>query len=356
MIKVSEPCIRHEEMDAVMRVLESGNLAAGEEVAAFEREFANYVGKKHAIATSSGTTAQMTAINAINNPRNKAIIPAFTFFSIVSVVRRGFENIRFIDVHREFPTINYKLVKEAITDDVGLISPVNLYGTQCKDLKEIYNLCQDCDIPVLLDSCQSIAPWGADHSDIAVFSFYATKNMTTGEGGMVVTDSDHIADKCCEFINHGQRKKYVHASYGYNFRMTDIAAAIGREQLKKLDAFNKRRREIAQRYVEEFVEITQNPTPIIDTSVFHQFVVLLSLHIDRDVFRAELASRGVETAIHYPKIIPHQPMFMKQTIEHKAKFINAEHWANHVVSLPCHPNMIDDDVETVIRAVKEALR
>lgn len=354
MIKVSQPCIGQEEKDAVIRVLESGNLAAGEEVESFEREFARYVGKKHAVATSSGTTAQIAGINAINNPRTKAIVPAFTFFSIVSVVRRGFGTIIFTDVDREFPSINYSLVKEAITNDVGLVSPVNLYGKQCKELKEIHELCQDCDIPLLLDSCQAIAPWGADHSDVAVFSFYPTKNMTTGEGGMIVTDSPYIAEKCREFINHGQKEKYTHSSYGYNFRMTDIAAAIGREQLKKIDGFNTRRREIAQIYVQELTEITQNPSPISEKHVFSQFTVSLNRHINRTTFMADMAVRGIETAIHYPKIIPHQPMFMKQTLEKGTEFNNAERWANRVVSLPCHPGMTDDDVHAVIQAVKHA--
>lgn len=358
MIKVSEPCIRHEEMDAVMRVLESGNLAAGEEVAAFEREFANYVGKKHAIATSSGTTAQFTGVNVLRDDREEIIVPAFTFFSAAATAKTTYTKLKFVDVDSKFPTVNYDLIEKAISNDTGLISPTNLYGAQCKDLERIYELCQNCNIPLLLDSCQATAPWGAEHSDIAVFSFYPTKNMTTGEGGMIVTDDFRLAERCRELINHGQRKKYVHTCYGYNFRMTDIAAAIGREQLKKLFRFNNRRREIAHKYIIGFEGWSgiHIPTPPDESMhVYHQFAVTLGANRNITKFRRSLGYSGVETAVHYPKPIHHQPLFMRQTLEKHAKFVNAEHWANRVVSLPCHPNMIDDDVYTVINAVKIAL-
>src|SRR5690606_36295967 len=238
---------------AVLAVLASGMIAQGPVTAAFEDEFAAYCGVPHAVAVSNGTTALHAALLPAGvGPGDEVIVPAFTFFATASSVSMCGARPIFADVDPVTATIDPADVLEKVGPKTKAIIGVHLYGQPC-DAGAIREICIDKGLVYIEDAAQA---HGAEYrgrrtgalGDLACFSFYATKNMATGEGGMVTTTSDEYDERLRRIINHGQSEKYLHTELGYNYRMTDINAAIGRVQLAKLDGFNRRRQENAAYY------------------------------------------------------------------------------------------------------------
>src|SRR2546421_1061781 len=247
MIRTAPPILGEEELAAVREVLASGMLAQGHKVEAFEKAFAKNLGRKHAIAVTNGTAALHVALLAHSiGPGQEVVIPPLTFFATASTVLLCGAKPVFVDIDRSSYNMDPAKVASVITRKTAAVMPVHLYG-QTAEMDPILAAARDRGIPVIEDAAQAA---GAEYhgkkagnlGDTACFSFYATKNMTTGEGGMIVTDDDRIAERARLLRHHGQPAKYEHVLVGFNYRMTEIAAAIGLAQLAKLDGWVKQRR------------------------------------------------------------------------------------------------------------------
>ncbi|MBM4431649.1 MAG: DegT/DnrJ/EryC1/StrS family aminotransferase, partial [Chloroflexi bacterium] len=245
MIPIARPVIGEEEKQAVLAVLESGMLAQGQQVRAFEEAFAEYCGVKYAVATSSGTTALHTALLAHGvGPGDEVITTPFTFIaSANSILFTGARPV-FVDIEEDSYNINPTLIEEKITSRTKAILPVHLYGNPC-DLEAIMTIADRHGLIVIEDACQahgaSVHGKKVGSFSTGCFSFYPTKNITTAEGGMITTDDDAVAERARLIRQHGMRKRYYHEVLGYNFRLTDIQAAIGLAQLGKLPEWTAKR-------------------------------------------------------------------------------------------------------------------
>jgi perosamine synthetase len=362
MIPVSRPSLGREEADAVARVMESGMIAQGQVVAEFERSFASYCGVNHAVATSNGTTALHASIlGAGIGPGDEVIVPSFTFIATATSVSMCGARPVFADVDDRTFTLDPDSVEALITPKTRAVVGVHLFG-QPFDIPALSDLCRDKDLLLIEDAAQAHgSTLGGRRTgslgDLACFSFYATKNMTTGEGGMVTTGDSGLADRIRLLINHGQKEKYLHTTLGYNYRMTDMAAAMGLVQLKKLDGMNARRAANAE-YLDRSLRCPGLITPHVrpgSTHVYHQYVVRVEkgARLSRDAFMQALAARGVGTAIHYPRPVHDQPLY--QGSQGKDPCPVSGRLASSVLSLPVHPLVSEDDLRAIVRAVHEVM-
>ena len=277
MIQIASPQIGKEERDAVERVLRSGIIAQGPEVAKFEEEFAKTCGVKYAVAACNGTTAGHLVMLASGlGPGDEVITTPFTFFATASVVMMSGAKPVFVDVEEDGFCLDPRKVEAAITDRTKAIHPVHLYG-ELADMPSLLEISEKHNLLLIEDSAQAHCANSWDGSagsfgKAGWFSFYPTKNMTTSEGGIITTNDEEFANKCKVIRAHGMTAQYQHTEFGYNYRMTDISAAIGREQLKKLPKFNSRRREIAEMYNSELSGLVVTPKNR-RGHVFHQYTI-----------------------------------------------------------------------------------
>lgn len=357
-IPIARPLVGEEEVEAVARVMRSGMLAQGSIVAEFEAQFADYCGAAHAIGVNSGTAALHAALLAAGvGPGDSVIVPAFTFFATASAVSMCGATPLFADVDPATFNIDAESAATLIRPDTRAVIGVHLFG-QPFDVAALRDLSGDHDLTLIEDAAQA---HGAEYhgkragslADIGCFSFYPTKNITTGEGGMVTTDDDRLAERVRLLINHGQSKKYLHTAIGYNYRMTNIAAAIGLVQLGRVEGFNDRRIENA-RYLDRHLAGTGLVTPYMAPGVrhvYHQYVVKVPCDhpLSRDAFMSALAERGIGTAVHYPIPVNRQPVYEN---EHASCPVSDD-LAATVVSLPVHPSVTDEDLAYICDAVRE---
>lgn len=365
-INIAQPNVGQEEIDAVTRVMRTGVLAQGPEVFEFEKEFAEYIGVKHAIAASNGSTALLVALMALleqNKKKNKTlwqkvfgecqgevITTPFTFLaSASSIILAGLKPV-FVDIDPNTFCINPDLIEKAITSRTIAIMPVALYGNVC-DMDRINEIATAYDLAVVEDCAQS---HGATYKDkksgglstIACFSFYPTKNMTTGEGGMITTDDDDLAQKCRLIRAHGMSAPYQYDYLGFNYRMTSIGAAIGREQLKKLPEWNKKRIANARFYQQNLRGVSCPYNRRAVQHVYHQFTVKCT---DPKSLKDFLASKDIGSGVYYPA-----PLYVFDIMKkYKAKCPVTEKVCKEVLSLPVHPGLSQEDLQAVVDAVNE---
>lgn len=357
MIPIAKPDIGDEEIRAVAEVLKSGIIASGPEVAEFEKEFAHYTGVKYAVAVNSGTAALHAALLANDIGKGDEVITTpFSFIATAnSILFTGAKPV-FVDIEPETFNINPELIEEKITENTKVIMPVHLYGHPAK-MDEIMEIVNEHNLVLIEDACQS---HGAEYRGKKVgsfgcgtFSFYPTKNMTTGEGGMITTNDDEVAEKACMIRNHGSRERYLHEMLGYNLRMTDISAAIGRVQLGKLEKYIEKRRENAKVLNEGLgdLDCIQIPTEVdCCRHVYHQYTVRTD---HRENIVSSLQKANIGYGIHYPIPIHKQPIYDK--LGYKDKLPEAEKAAEKVLSLPVNPSIGDEEIYQVIDAVKKGL-
>ncbi|HLC90257.1 MAG TPA: DegT/DnrJ/EryC1/StrS family aminotransferase [Candidatus Nanoarchaeia archaeon] len=363
-IPMAKPLLGAEEKEAVLKVLDSGMLAQGKEVEDFEKAFASYIGTSFAIATSNGTTALHAALLAHGiRAGDEVITTPFTFIATANAIKMVGATPVFVDVEENTFNINPSLVEKAITPRTKAILPVHLFGMPAA-MDTIMEIAQKYHLNVIEDACQAhgaelLLPRGERKKvgsfGTGCFSFYPTKNMTTSEGGMITTDDAGIAEKVKRLISHHSSpyNKYLHAALGYNFRMTNISAAIGLAQLKKLPLFNNARKQNAKILTEGLASIPGLILPgSYEGHVFHQYTIRVtpSFGLSRDKVAEELTALGIGNSIFYPLPLHKQEAFC----EHNGQsFPVAERLAKEVLSIPVHPALAGVDIQKIIAAFKE---
>lgn len=356
MIHIANPMLGEEEKRAVMDVLDSGMLVQGAIVEEFEKKFAQYIGTDYAVATSSGTTALHLALLALGiGPGDEVITTPFSFIATAnSILFCGAKPV-FADIDSKTFNINVDRIREKITPKTKALLPVHLYGHPA-EMDKIMEIARENGLKGLEDAAQA---HGAEYKgkrvgsigDCAAFSFYATKNMVTGEGGMVTTDNEKIAEKLRQLRNHGQSTTYEHETLGFNLRMTNINAAMGLEQLKKLDSFNQSRAENAQFLTQSLKETVNTPHVSPDVKhAFHQYTIKTE---NRDRVLKQLNENGIGARVYYPKPIHKQPLYVR--MGYKDFLPVAEDMAKKVLSLPIHPGLKKEDLEHIVDTIKKTV-
>lgn len=358
-ISIAQPDIGAAERDAVLEVMSTGGLAQGPRVAALEERFAAYIGTKHAVAVNSGTAALHAALLAYGvGPGDEVITSAFSFIaSGNSILYTGARPV-FVDVADDF-NIDTDLIEAAINEKTKAIMPVHLFGQPC-EMGTIMTLAKKYNLAVVEDTCQS---HGSKYKEkvtgsfgTGCFSFYPTKNMTTGEGGMITTDDDFVAEQTRLIRSHGMKVRYYHNTLGYNYRMTDLGAAIGLVQLDKLDSNNARRVANACRLTDGIAGITGLITPEVGsgrTHVFHQYTLRVTPNfaVTRDDLVEKLATKGIGSGVYYPVPIHKQKVYAD--LGYDVSLPVTEQFAAEVLSLPVHPRVDDADIAYIVEAIKE---
>lgn len=356
-ISIAAPQIGEEERNAVLEVLASGQLAQGPVVESFEHEFAAWCGVKHAIAVNSGTAALHLLMLAHGiGEGDEVITTPFTFVASANAALFVGARPVFVDIEPETYCLDPAKVEAAITPRTKAIVPVDLYG-HAAAIDELRQIADRHGLLLIEDACQAHGATIGNRKAGALgvsasFSFYPTKNMTTGEGGMVTTDDDAIAGEVETLRQHGASKRYQHETLGYNFRLTDLAAAIGRAQLNKLDRFNEARRRNASLLDEGLAGIPGIVPPRERRGyrhVYHQYTIRVER--GRDAFQARLGELGVGSAVHYPIPVHRQPLYLK--LGYDVSLPVAEAMANQVLSLPVHPALGEADLERIVESVRQ---
>lgn len=358
-IPITRPITANEELKAVEEVLKSGMLAQGKKVGEFENTFSNYIGVKNAVAVSNGTIALYLALNALGIKEGDEVITTpFTFIATANSILYQKARPVFADVNRKTFNINPDDVLNRITEKTKAIIGVHLFGHPF-DVGAIKDICEDHKLQLVEDCAQA---HGAEYHGKKVgsfgtgcFSFYPTKNITTGEGGIITTDDNDITELCRLLRNHGQSSKYLHTILGYNYRMTDIEAAIGIVQLKKLDGFNKKRIQNAE-YLNKHIKADGVITPYKENKVkhvYHQYAVTIDGNLmNREKFMEYLTSNGIGCAVHYPVPIHRQPLYKElgYTDENVGCPV-AEEISNRVLSLPVNPSLTEEDLKYIVDTI-----
>jgi dTDP-4-amino-4,6-dideoxygalactose transaminase len=357
MIPPARPDVGPEEAAAVAEVFASGMIAMGKRVAELEERWAGYVGVKHAIAVSNGTIAEMCIFAGLGlGPGDEVITVGHTFNATISSILYTGATPVFVDIEPDTYLIDAARIEAAITPRTRAICPVHLFGLVA-DMDMITAIADRHGLAVVEDACQAhgatfrgrkAGSWGH-----GAFSLYATKNMTTGEGGFVTTNDDRLADWIRLYRNQGMRQRYHHEILGYNFRLTDIGAAIGLVQFAKLERNTAKRQAIAARYDAAFKDLAIRlpMTPEGRTHVFHQYTI--GVGPVRDAVVADLAEQGVGVGIYYPIPVHRQPYVLERGIHADLPVTDAA--AGGSLSLPIYPGLTPDEEATVIAAVRSAV-
>jgi dTDP-4-amino-4,6-dideoxygalactose transaminase len=355
MIPVSKPDISQAEKSAVLEVLDSGILAQGPRTAKFEEAFAQKCNVKHAIAVSSGTTALHVALLANGiGPGDQVITTPFTFIASINAILFVGATPVFVDIDEETFNIDVSKIEAAITPATKAILPVHLYGYMC-DMDGLLLLAEKYGLKIIEDACQAVTATYKDKFagsfGTGTFSFYATKNMMGGVGGMITTNDDAIADLCRMIRSHGMKRRYYHEMLGYNFRTSDLLSAIGLVQIKRLPEFNQKRSRNAAYFNARIESVT---TPTVKEGyghVWHQYTVRINGGRDRDSAVEQLNAAGIGTGIFYPIPAHHQPHI--KAIVGNVELPVAERMAKEVISLPVHPQLSQADLDTIVTEVNK---
>ena len=377
-IPFHQPSIGEEEFEAVKRVLASKWLTTGPVTHEFEAEFADYIGCKHAIAVNSATAALQLAMDAIGlRPGDEVLLPTYTFTATAEVVTYFGAVPVLVDSMRGAFNIDPADAAKRITERTRAIVPVHIAGEPC-DLGAIHALAKARGLHVVEDAAHSLPAAYRGQlvgtiSELTAFSFYATKTITTGEGGMLTTNNEDYAQRAKMMRLHGISgdawKRYSkHGSWfyevqeaGYKLNLTDLQSAVGRAQLKRADEFCRRRRRIAERYLKAFGEFEELQCPPVGEPdgehSWHLFILRIRpelLAFERGEFISQLGKLGIGTSVHFIPLHLH-PFYKRAYGYRQHDFPNAEDAFSRCISLPIFPDMSDSDVQRVIRAVEQVV-
>lgn len=358
MIHISKPQIGEEEKQAVMQVLESGQLAQGPRVKEFEDQYAAWCGTRFAVAVSSGTTALHVALLAHGiGPGDEVITTPFSFIASANCILYAGATPVFADIEPDYFMLDPQDVEKKITPRTKAIIPVHLFG-QAADMAGLSALADKYNLAIIEDACQShgakfhgqsVGAWGT-----ACYSFYPTKNMTTIEGGMITTDDEGVAERARLLRNHGSPKRYLHESLGFNFRMTDLQAAIGLTQLKKVDQWNRLRQKNAAYLSSKLAGLPGIRVPKVREGcehVFHQYTIRAE---NRDALLEKLAAKGIGVGVYYPIPIHQQPLYRHAGYNDSLPVSEAASLS--VLSLPVHPALTQPELDEIVAAVAAAVQ
>lgn len=362
-IQVVSITITEEDIAAVTAVLRSGMLAQGPKVLELEKQYALASDATHAVACANGTCALQMAYQPLIEPGDEVLCPAWSYYATASMICAVGATPVWVDADPETYCIDVADAARKVTKKTTAIAATHLYGNPC-DIGAIEKLAADKALSVIYDAAQShLATYNGRgigaYGDAVTYSFYPTKNMTTGEGGMVTTNDDDLDKKLRALRSHGESQKYVHASIGYNFRMTDCEAAMGISQLSRLSVLTAKRQHNAASLTTLLKDCPGVATPRTTehgTHVFHQYALRLdpqrlaapqgqSL---RDAFTSALNAEGIATALHYPRPLTRQPVFDIAGVKHQPV---ADHLGQTVFCIPVHHNLSEDHLRFIAEAV-----
>ena len=380
MIGYGHQYIDDSDIEAVVNVLKSDYLTQGPSVSAFEKKICEITGAKYCVAVSNATAGLHIAVAALElKEGSEGITTPNTFLASSNCMVYNKVKPVFADIDSKTYNIDPKEIQKHISDKTKVLIPVHFAGLPC-DMEKINTIAKKHNLHIIEDAAHAIGSQYADgsyvgnckYSDMTVFSFHPVKTITTAEGGAVTTNDEKLYQKLCMLRSHGVTKDenlltknpgpwyYEMQSLGFNYRMTDMQAALGVSQLKKLDFFKKRRREVIAMYNKAFADMRYLKTPYEPENVcscFHLYVTqidFVSLGKTRTQVMQELRNRGIGTQVHYIPV-PTQP-FYKNTFGYKdGDYPVAEKYYEQELSLPLYPGLRDDDVNTVIKAVKEVV-
>lgn len=351
----------------VVEVLRSGAIAQGPMVKRFESAFADVAGTKHAIAVNSGTTALVAAIQALDlEPGDEVITSPFTFVATLNAILEAGATARFVDIRADDFALDPDAVAAAVGPRTKALMPVHLYG-QTADMGKLAPLAAEHGLHLIEDAAQAVGASfegrKAGSFGTGCFSLYATKNITTAEGGVITTDDDALADKLRVLRNQGMRARYQYEMPGHNYRMTDLHAAVGIPQLEKVDELATARQRNARRLSEGLTGTLGLTVPAVlpgRDHVWHQYTVLVGPHafLSRDELAAALTEKGIGNGIYYPKIVFDYDCYSGHPLVPDAKvgdFPVAASVAAQALSLPVHQHLTDDQVDTIVDTVREVL-
>ena len=357
MIPIARPDLGDEEAAAVAEVLASGMIAQGKRVAELEERWAELIGVPHAIAMGNGTLALMSIFAGLGlGPGDEVITVAHTFAATANAILFTGATPVFVDIERDTYLIDAGRIEAAITPRTRVICPVHLFGLVA-DMDMITAIADRHGLAVVEDACQAHGATfrgrRAGSFGHGAFSLYATKNMTTAEGGFVTTADDRVADWLRVYRNQGMRSRYQFEMLGFNFRLTDIAAAIGLVQLAKLERNTNRRQDLAAQYTEVFRDLPVR-TPVVPDGrahVFHQYTI--DVGPARDAILADLRDAGVGADVYYPVPVHRQAYIMERGLHADLPVTDAA--AAQTLALPIYPGLIESEQATVIHAFRDAV-
>ena len=356
-VGMADPRIGVSELDSLLETAVGGRIADGPEVRAFESEFADYCSVDHGVATSNGTTALHATLHGLGiGPGDRVVTTPFSFVATANAIRLCGAEPVFADVDPSTLNLDPASVRAAVEEhdgDVDAIVAVHLYGLPAA-MGELRAIADEYDAALVEDAAQAHGATRDDRpvgslGDAACFSFYPTKNMTTGEGGMVLTDDGDLADRIARFVNHGRTGAYEHSEVGHNFRLTSLGAGLGRAQLDRLPEFVDVRRRNAARYDDALSTqpaVAAPPDPPHVRHAYHQYTVRTD---HREALRQHLEDAGIDTGVYYPTPIHRQPAYAD--VDDTAPV--AERAAETVLSVPVHPSLDRDEVDAVADALTE---
>ena len=357
-IKIAQPQLSEEEIFEVSRVIRSGMIASGPETKLFEEEFAEFVDVRFACAVNNGTAALNLALLAVGiGPGDEVITTPMTFIATANAIMSCGAKPVFADIDEKTYNLCPQAVEKAITEKTVAILPVHLYGLPA-DMIALRKVADAHDLYLIGDAAQAHGS-SIGHqkvgslADIECFSFYPTKNMTTGEGGMVTTNNKELFHMLDSIRNHGRPDstlgQYEHIRFGLNLRTTDIGSAIGRVQLRKLPMFNETRKRNAEMYLNGLSDVPKVILPYVPTGfehVWHQFTIRTE---NRESLASFLKNEGIETRTYYPRLIQDYPHLEVN----RSSCPIAEQIVTEVISLPVHPGLSVEDVHRIIAAIKK---
>ena len=365
MIRLTEVRLDDEAERLVLEVVRSGRLAQGPMVARFEEMFATITQTSHAIAVNNGTTALVAAMQGLGiGPGDEVITTPFTFVATLNAILEAGAVARLVDIDPEDFTIDPAAVADAIGPATRAIMPVHLYGCPA-DMDRLQKVADGADLAIIEDAAQAhgaqidgrpVGSWG-----LGCFSFYATKNVTSGEGGMITTDDDDVADRLRLLRNQGMRARYEYVLPGHNYRMTELQAAVGLSQLPHLERWTERRRRNAAVLREALADVEGLTVPAEPSGrrhVNHQFTVRITdqARVDRDAVATLLLEAGIETGVYYPRLTNDYDCYRSHPQVSVGQVTRAGDAAREVLSLPVHQWLEPGEVDRVASTLVDILR
>ncbi|MBN9632189.1 MAG: DegT/DnrJ/EryC1/StrS family aminotransferase [Actinobacteria bacterium] len=348
----------------VLDVLRSGAIAQGPRVQQFEEAFAELAGARHAIAVNNGTTALVAALEVLDlEPGDEVVTSPFTFVATLNAILEAGATARFADIRTDDFNLDAGTIAPVLSDRTRVLLPVHLYG-QMADMGPIADLAAERGLEIVEDSAQSHGATyrgrPAGSYGLGTFSFYATKNITTGEGGVITTDDDARADRLRVLRNQGMRARYVYEVAGHNYRMTDLQAAVGIPQLARYAQTVTERNRNAERLIEGLADVPGLVVPRVQggrTHVWHQFTVRVTpeARVGRDEFVQQLHTAGVGSGVYYPRLLGDYDAYRDHPRVFHDETPVARQVASEVVSLPVHNALSDDDLTAIVSTVRHVL-